>query len=109
MIDLFKKTVLAAVGATVVTKDKVEEVLSEYVEKGKLNTQEAQAMAERIAASGRKEFEESSENLRKVLDDFMRKANFATQSDFEILTARVAQLEARMAQLENPAEEHSGQ
>ncbi len=107
MIDLFKKTVLAAVGATVVTKEKVEEVLDEYVQKGKLNAEEAEAMAERITASGKKEFEETSENLRKVFEDFMHRANFATQTEFEALSTRVALLEAAVSKLQADTEEDS--
>jgi len=52
MIDTIKKTLLAGVGAAVVTKDKVEAALEDFVKQGKVSSGEARAMAEKIAAEG---------------------------------------------------------
>src|SRR6185312_14951749 len=56
MIDLLKKSVLAGLGMAVVTKEKVEEALGDFVRDGKLNASDAKIMAEKIAEQGRKEF-----------------------------------------------------
>ena len=63
MIDVIKKTILAGVGATVVTKEKVEAVLKDLVDKGKVTAGEASELASKIAEEGRKEFETSSKEL----------------------------------------------
>ena len=39
MLDILKKTILAGIGATVTTKERVESVLEDLVEKGKISTQ----------------------------------------------------------------------
>ena len=49
MIDLIKKTLLAGVGAAIVTKEKAEHALQDYVKQGKVSAADARAMAERIA------------------------------------------------------------
>ena len=36
MIDLMKKTLLAGIGATIITKEKVEEALQDYIRQGKV-------------------------------------------------------------------------
>lgn len=103
MIDLFKKTVLAGIGATVVTAEFIEKRLSEFVEKGKITRQEAAEMASKIAEEGKKEFEQARAELGDTLDEWMKKARLARQSDVEALAARVAALEQKAHQHESPS------
>jgi polyhydroxyalkanoate synthesis regulator phasin len=94
MIDLIKKTMLAGLGATVVTKDKIEGVLHEYVEKGRLSTTDAQNLAERIVADGRQEFEQTKRDLSERFNELLKKSNFATREEHTAVERRVAALEA---------------
>jgi polyhydroxyalkanoate synthesis regulator phasin len=93
MIDVIKKTLLAGVGAAVITREKVETALGDLVKQGKINSAEARAMAEKIAADGRKEFEalsgELSGKIKEVYDGF----HHQTQARLDALEARVAALE----------------
>ena len=98
MIDTIKKTLLAGVGMTVVTKEKIESALSEYVAKGKVTAEEAKATAHRIAEDGRKEWEETSSELSKKFEALMERANFAPRSEVQALEARVRLLEERLAE-----------
>jgi len=95
MIDLIKKTMLAGIGATVTTKEKVEHVLHEYVEKGKLSTQDAKNLADRIIADGKQEFEQAKTDLSQRLQELLKKSNFATREELNALEKRVAALEAK--------------
>ena len=63
MIDTFKKTLLAGLGAAVVTKDKVQAGLEDFVKQGKITAAEAQSIAEKVAEEGRKEFNHASSKL----------------------------------------------
>ncbi len=103
MIDLLKKTVLAGIGATVVTAEFIEKKLSEFVEKGQITRQEAAEMAAKIAEEGKKEFAQARQELAVTLDEWLAKARLARQSDLEALAARVAALEQKAAQHETPA------
>jgi polyhydroxyalkanoate synthesis regulator phasin len=94
MIELIKKTMLAGLGATVVTKDKIEGVLHEYVEKGRLSATEAQSLAERIVADGRQEFEQAKRDLSERFNELLKKSNFATREEHAALEMRLAALEA---------------
>jgi len=93
MIESLKKTLLAGVGAAVVTKDKVEAALAEYVKQGKVTSAEARAMAEKIAADGKKEFETLSGELNDKFKDVVAGFNRNTQERLEALEARVNALE----------------
>ena len=97
MIDLIKKTMLAGLGATVVTKDKIEGVLHEYVEKGRLSTTDAQNLAERIVADGRQEFEQAKRDLGERFNELLKKSNFATRDELIKLEKRLHALEGHDA------------
>lgn len=93
MIESIKKTLLAGIGAAVVTKDKVEAALADYVKQGKVTSTEARAMAEKIAAEGKKEFETLSGELNDKLKDVLAGFNRSTQERLDALEARVKALE----------------
>jgi polyhydroxyalkanoate synthesis regulator phasin len=97
MIETFKKTVLAGLGAAIITKDKVQEGLDDFVKQGKVTAADAGAMAEKIAAEGRKEFEKAS----AMLGDKVREV-VSSYTDSKHL-ARIKELEERIAALEHKA------
>jgi polyhydroxyalkanoate synthesis regulator phasin len=112
MIDVIKKTLLAGVGAVVITKDKVEAALGEFVQQGKVSSAEARAMADKIADQGRREFETLSHELNEKLREAFTSSQRKTQDRVEALEARVAALErmaaAQTAKPEGPSVTASG-
>jgi len=97
MIDLIKKTLLAGVGATIITKEKVEEALQDYIRQGKVSAGDARIMADKIAEQGRKEFEVMSGELAAKLKELAEKADFTQKARVEALEARVKKLEQTLA------------
>jgi polyhydroxyalkanoate synthesis regulator phasin len=97
MIDLIKKSLLAGVGAALVTKEKVEEALGDFVREGKLSTADARVVAEKIAEQGRREFEELTANLGARLREVAARSDAATQSRIAALEQRVRVLEEKLA------------
>ena len=97
MIDLIKKNLLAGVGAAVITKEKVEDSLDDYVRQGKVKAEDAKIIAAKIAEQGRKEFEEMSQTLAAKIQDMA--ASSAAKPDVRIaaLEERIRALEARLA------------
>lgn len=97
MLELFKKTVFAGIGAAVITKDRIESMLQEMVEQGKITRDEASRMAEKIAAEGRDEFERTREEISNNFSRMFKRTRFATAEDFLELERRVNLLEERVA------------
>jgi len=97
MIDLIKKTMLAGVGAAVVTKDKVEQVLNDFVKEGKVNAGDARIMADKIAEQGRKEFDELCAKLGSRLRETTAQADEATQARLAAMELRIRILEEKFA------------
>ena len=97
MIDSLKKTLLAGVGAAVVSKDKVEAVLGDLVRQGKVTTAEAQAVAEKLVAEGRREAESLSQELGEKLKGAFSGIDQRAQQRLDALEVRVAALEQAVA------------
>jgi len=97
MIDLIKKSVLAGVGVALVTKEKVEEALGDFVREGKLSTADARVMAEKIAEQGRREFDELTTSLGAKLKDVTARSDAAAAARITALEQRVRALEEKLA------------
>ena len=96
MIDLIKKTVLAGIGATVVTKEKIEAALQDLVTQGKVSTDEAKVLASKLADEGRKEWENTSKDLGERIRELLAKADFAHKPEVTQLERRVQLLEEKV-------------
>ena len=96
MIDLLKKTLLAGVGAAVITKDKIEGALDDFVRQGKVNAQDARIMADKIAEQGRREFDELAGELNSRISGVLDRSNAETQARIAALEERVKILEAKL-------------
>lgn len=97
MIEAIKKTLLAGVGAAVITKDKVEVLLKDLVDKGKVTADEASDLASKIAGEGRKEFENTSKELTERVKALVEKADYARRSEVKALEERVNRLEEQLS------------
>lgn len=97
MLELLKKTVFAGIGAAVTTKDRVESLLQDLVKQGKLSRDEAERMAEKIAADGRAEFERTKEEVSKNLSQLLGRDKLVGEDEFRKLELRVSLLEEKEA------------
>jgi polyhydroxyalkanoate synthesis regulator phasin len=102
MIETFKKTLLAGLGAAVVTSEKVQAGLEEFVREGKISAADARAMAEKIAHDGKKEFEEVSSKLGDKVRELLAYADQKHMTRLEELEARVDRLEGKPAKAHAP-------
>lgn len=102
MIDLIKKTILAGIGATVTTREQIEENLDDLVSKGRITVDEARETAQKILESGRKEFSDSVSGINDSWQDLLGKAHLATQHQLKTLEERIQRLEAAAARKAAP-------
>lgn len=97
MIDVLKKTVMAGLGATVITAEKVEAALEELVRKGRLSAEEAKAAAAKIADESKAEYSEARSRLGELFDEMLGRANVATKADLKAIEKRLAAIEEALA------------
>ena len=102
MLEMIRKSLLATLGAAVVTKEKVEEATRSWVEEGKISRSEAERLAEDLVESGQHQWQEIqtrvSDMVRKGLDTL----DIGSKKEFRDLQARVEDLERRLAQIQGP-------
>ena len=100
MFETIKKSLLASLGAAVVTKEKVEEATRHWVEEGKISREEAERLAQQLLESGRHQWDDLqtkiSDTVRKGLDTF----DIGSKTEFQELKARVENIEKRLLALE---------
>jgi polyhydroxyalkanoate synthesis regulator phasin len=105
LIEMIRKSLLASLGAAVVTKEKVEEATRRLVEDGKLSKDEAEKLANDLVESGRHQWDEiqekMTETVRRGLDSF----DIGSKREFQDLKERVENLEKRLVIQEKVATE----
>lgn len=101
MLELIKKSILAGLGAAVVTKEKIQEATFSLVQQGRISVDEAEKLSEELIKNGRHEWEEVqrkiTENVKKAMDSL----DMSSQSEFQEVITRLENLEKRVAQLES--------
>ena len=97
MIDAIKKTLLAGIGAAVITKEKAEAALHDLVKQGKISTGDARIMADKIAEQGRREFEDMSGKLNDRLRELLNHTDQNFRTRIDLLEDRVRRLEEKLA------------
>ena len=105
VLEMIRKSMLASLGAAVVTKEKVEEATRRWVDEGKISKDEAEKLAHDLVESGRHQWEDiqdkMTETVRKGLDTF----DIGSKREFQDLKEQVENLEKRLAALEKMKEE----
>jgi polyhydroxyalkanoate synthesis regulator phasin len=92
MIDLLKKTLLTGVGVVALTKEKIEEVAKEFVEKGKITEQEGKTLVEDLLARSEESRKEFQNQIEEKVESVMQKMNLARQSEVDTLKAEFEEL-----------------
>ncbi len=100
VLEMIRNSLLASLGAAVVTKEKVEEATRRWVDEGKISRDEAERLAQDLVESGRHQLEDIqekiSETVRKGLDNF----DIGSKKEFKELKARVEDLEKQLTMRE---------
>ncbi|MFO7904219.1 MAG: phasin family protein [Planctomycetota bacterium] len=104
MIELIRTTVLAGLGAGVITKEKAEEITNRLVEQGKLTADEGRQLVSDLLKSGGRQWEDVQTGLRDAVRKSLNAANLARDQDLKEVAQRLERIEQRMAMLEDAIE-----
>ena len=88
MIDLMKKTLLAGVGLTLMTKDKVEEVARDIAKSAQLSADKGQEFIDEAVARAKKGRDELNAMVQRAVTEAVKRANLPTRDDSARLAAR---------------------
>ncbi len=100
MIDLFKKAMFTGIGMLSLSKDKIEEITRDFIEKGKLSEQEGEKLVEELL----KKSEESRTELKKQIEEqvqaLLGKMDLASQADLTALRTEILEIKAKLESIE---------
>lgn len=96
MIDSLKKTLYAGLGATMVTAEKLESVLQELVDKGKLSAEDARKAVDKVSEESKAEYNEARKSFQDSIDEVLAKAPLVRKKDLEPILKRLDAIEQRL-------------
>jgi len=82
---MLKDLITIGLGGALLAKEKVEKELSELVDKGNLNKEEAQNFIDKAKVKGEKEEKEFKAHLKEVIKETLEEMGVATKEDIKTL------------------------
>jgi polyhydroxyalkanoate synthesis regulator phasin len=92
MNDLIRKVVLTGIGLAALTKEKIEEVVKEVVEKGKLSEKEGREFIDELLKKSEGAREKVEGQIEKAVQATLKKMNLVTRDEFSKLEKQIRQL-----------------
>jgi polyhydroxyalkanoate synthesis regulator phasin len=102
--DLIERAFLVGVGAAVLTKDRVQEVVEEFVRRGQMSGEEGRDMVERLMGRSRDEARSALKKADSSLQGAYRDMGLITKRELEDMEFRLRQVEHRVQLLETAAD-----
>ncbi|MFZ0390034.1 MAG: polyhydroxyalkanoate synthesis regulator [Calditrichia bacterium] len=98
MIDLIKKSMYMGLGTLRMTREKVESLVDEMVEKGHLEQKEKPNLVSEIVEKFEKEEKEMSARIRQIIENTISDMGLATKKDVEKIMLRLDTLDKKPPQ-----------
>lgn len=103
MIDVIKKAVLTGIGIASLTKDKIEDLAKDLVDKGKMSEQEGEKLVQEMLSRA----EESRQTMKKQTETLVQntidKMHLARMEDIDLLKKEIELLREEISSLQKSA------
>ncbi|AFK86698.1 MULTISPECIES: phasin family protein [Thermoanaerobacterium] len=96
---MLKEMFLAGLGAVSLTKDKIEEIAQELVKRGELTAEDKNNFINSALNSVNKQKQVIKEKAYENIQQLAKEANLVTREEYNLLLARIAELESKLDQL----------
>jgi len=93
MVDLLKQTLLTGIGIAALSKEKIEELAKDFVEKGKISEQEGREFVDDLVVRSEESRVEFQKQIEEKVQAVLKKMNLAQQSEIDALKIEVAALQ----------------
>ncbi|NOR26268.1 MAG: hypothetical protein GQ542_18145 [Desulforhopalus sp.] len=104
MIDLIKKAVLTGVGVASLTKDKIEDLAKELIDKGKMSEQEGEKLVQEMFSCAEESRETMKSQTESVVQNAIAKMKLARVEDVELLKTEIERLREEISSLKKETE-----
>lgn len=97
MFDMMKKTMLAGIGLALKTKDEVEKLGKELIEKQKLSEKEGRKFLDDLLETYDNAREQWEKRVEKTVKHFLKKADIVTGEDLKKVKKEINELKKAIA------------
>lgn len=97
MLDIIKKSIYLGLGIATATKEKVENLVDELIEKGQLTKDEKPKVVQEILDKIEKGEKEFKQKITDEVEEVIKKLGLATQQDVESIRNIITDLEKKIS------------
>ena len=94
-MEPLKNILLAGLGVLGAGKDRVQAVVESLIDKGELTQEQGESVLKDWVERGKEEQDNVSSKISEETQKLIRKLNLVTREDYDLLVARVDELEKR--------------
>lgn len=98
MIDLIKKAMFTGIGVASLTKEKIEDVAQEFIDKGKLSETEGKKLVDELMVKSEESKEDVKKQVEELVNSTLANMNIAKASDIEELKAEIQALKVQLSE-----------
>ena len=102
LVEGLRKVLLASLGAAAITRDEVEAFLNKLVERGELAQKDGEKLVKELRSrvrESRPQVQKVGERVEQGVEEFLNRLNIPSKRDIDDLSAKIAQLSARVDEL----------
>jgi poly(hydroxyalkanoate) granule-associated protein len=102
LFEGLRKLVLASIGVIAMTRDEIEAFVNKLVERGELAQKDGEKLVNDLRTrvrDGRPQVQKVGERVEQGVEDFLNRLNIPSKHDIDELSAKIAQLSARVDEL----------
>jgi polyhydroxyalkanoate synthesis regulator phasin len=92
MFNLVKKTLLTGVGVAALTKEKLEEIAKDFVEKGKMTEQEGRTLVDDLVTRSEESRAELQKQIEGKVECILGKMDLVKKSEVDALKLEIEEL-----------------
>ncbi len=96
MKEMLKNVLYAGIGAAFLTKDKIEDLKSELIEKGKISQEEGKQFVDDLLRKSEKAKDQLELWLNKQVEDRVKQLNLATKDEVAELQRKIEELQVAL-------------
>ena len=100
MLEKIGKGLLAGLGAVLLTKEKVEEVVGKLAKETKLSHEDARRLTDELVETGERQWKEMDKAVTEFIRKSLDKMDVGSRKEMEDLKERLNNLEKRLVRLE---------
>jgi poly(hydroxyalkanoate) granule-associated protein len=103
LFELWRKMLLASIGAMALAQDEVETLVNKLVERGEVAEKDGRKLLKELVEKRRQRFEGVEDEVNKRVQETLEHLNVPTKADVEALSEKIAALTKKIDELKKKA------